>query len=112
MCHENKVSVMENVSKEEAVYHFRGIVDDLMQENKKMKEEIRVLKTRCDELVARHIRLISEDSDLIEENKKMKEENQELSDKLERWMSLTPSQFKELQDILSGAVLGIGPNRS
>ena len=52
----------------------------------------------------------------------MKEENQELSDKLERWMSLTPSQFKELQGILSGAVLGIGqmdlnrplidPNRS
>ena len=61
---------MENVSKEEAVYHFQGIVDDLMQENKKMKEEIRVLKTRCDELVARHIRLISEDSDLMEENKK------------------------------------------
>ena len=50
---------MENVSKEEAVYHFRGIVDDLMQENKKMKEEIRALKTRCDELVARHMSLKS-----------------------------------------------------
>ena len=59
MCHENKVSVMENVSKEEAVYHFRGMIDELMEEKKKMKEEIRVLKTRCDELVARHMSLKS-----------------------------------------------------